>query len=41
MKLFRFKKVGVLKDYFFHNSKYVDIIIAQLQRADWQKINNK
>jgi len=39
MKLFKFKKVGILKEYFFHNKEYVDMIIAQLQRTDWHKIN--
>lgn len=39
MKLFKFKKVGILKEYFFHNRNYVDIIITQLQRTDWEKIN--
>ena len=40
VNLFKFKQVGVLKDYFFYNDKYVDVIITQLKREDWQKRNN-
>jgi len=41
IKLFKFKKAGILKEYFFYNNKYVDMVITQLKRADWQKVNNK
>lgn len=39
LKLFKFKEVGTLKDYFFYNDKYIDVVISQLQRTDWQKRN--
>ena len=39
MNLFKFKEVGSLKEFFYHKDKYVDLVISQLQRHNWQKRN--
>jgi ribosomal-protein-alanine N-acetyltransferase len=40
-KMFGFVEAGRLTDYFFSNGSYVDLVITQLKRTDWERRNRR